>query len=89
MPERMQPIFDQYLQNYLEATAVGDKDRERQVIGWFSSQISALMQEGLKDVLKLKNESVMYFGSVTFAKVKFQRFNLTGFGKEVVVSAVD
>ncbi|HEA3089963.1 TPA: hypothetical protein RVR74_002279 [Aeromonas salmonicida] len=57
MPERMQPIFDQYLQNYLAATEVGDKEREIQVIGWFSSQISALMQEGLKDVLKLKCES--------------------------------
>lgn len=57
MPERMQPIFDQYLQNYLAATEVGDKERERQVIGWFSSQISALIQEGLKDVLKLKSES--------------------------------
>lgn len=57
MPERMQPIFDEYLQNYLAATESGDKDRERQVIGWLSSQISALMQEGLKDVLKLKSES--------------------------------
>lgn len=57
MPERMQPIFEEYLQNYLAATEVGDKERERQVIGWFSSQISVLMQEGLKDVLKLKSES--------------------------------
>lgn len=57
MPERMQPIFEEYLQNYLAATEVGDKERVRQVIGWFSSQISALMQEGLKDVLKLKSES--------------------------------
>jgi len=57
MPERMQPIFNQYLQNYLAATEAGDKERERQVVGWLSSQVSALMQEGLKDVLKLKYES--------------------------------
>jgi hypothetical protein len=57
MPERMQPIFDEYLQNYLAATEACDKEKERQVIGWFSSQISALMQEGLKEVLKLKRES--------------------------------
>lgn len=57
MPERLQPIFDEYLQNYLAATEAEDKEQERRVIGWFSSQISALMQEGLKDVLKLKSES--------------------------------
>lgn len=57
MPERLQPIFDEYLQNYLAATESGDEDRERQVIGWFGSQVSALMNEGLKDVLKLKSES--------------------------------
>jgi hypothetical protein len=57
MPERMQPIFDEYLQRYLAATDSGDKEQEREVIGWFSSQVSALMREGLKDVLKLKSES--------------------------------
>lgn len=57
MPERLQPIFDEYLQNYLAATEAEDKEQEHRVIGWFSSQISALMQEGLKDVLKLKSES--------------------------------
>ncbi|WP_421293134.1 hypothetical protein [Aeromonas taiwanensis] len=57
MPERLQPIFDEYLQNSLAATEAEDKEQERRVIGWFSSQISALMQEGLKDVLKLKSES--------------------------------
>jgi predicted outer membrane lipoprotein len=57
MPERMQPIFDEYLQRYLAATEAGDKEQERIVIGWLSSQVSSLMQEGLKDVLKLKSES--------------------------------
>ena len=53
----MQPIVDEYLQGFLAATESGDKALERQVIGKFSSQISALMQEGLKDLLKLKSES--------------------------------
>ena len=57
LPKRMQPIFDEYLQSYLAATQAGDKEREYQVIGWLSSQVSALMQEGLKDVLILKSES--------------------------------
>lgn len=57
IPARMQPIFDKYLQDYLAATNAGDKNREREVIGWFSSQISALIQEGLQDVLKIKTES--------------------------------
>lgn len=57
MPERMQPIFDEYLQRYLAASEAGDSEQVRIVIGWFGSQVSALMQEGLKDVLKLKSES--------------------------------
>ena len=57
MPERMQPIFDEYLQHYLAAAEAEDKEQERIVIGWLSSQISGLMQEGLKDVLILKSES--------------------------------
>ncbi|MBO7927364.1 hypothetical protein J5X91_14005 [Pseudoalteromonas sp. K222D] len=57
MPERMQPIFDEYLQRYLAAAEAEDKEQERIVIGWLSSQISGLMQEGLKDVLILKSES--------------------------------
>ena len=57
MPARMQSMFDKYLQDYLAATESGDLEQERQAIGWFSSQISTLMREGLEDVLKLKYES--------------------------------
>lgn len=57
MPARMQPIFDKYLNDYLAATQNGDKDKEREVITWFSSKISLFMQEGLSDVLKLQSES--------------------------------
>ncbi|MUK39684.1 hypothetical protein GNP82_19305 [Aliivibrio fischeri] len=57
MPAQMQPVFDRYFNDYLAATQSGDKDKEREVITWFSSQISSLMQEGLSDVLKLQSES--------------------------------
>ncbi|WP_022944639.1 hypothetical protein [Pseudoalteromonas ruthenica] len=57
MPERMQPIFDEYLRNYLAASEKGDQEEERQVISRLNSQLSILHQEGIKDVLKLKSES--------------------------------
>lgn len=57
IPERMQPIIDEYVKRYLAAVETENKELEREAIGWFSSEISALMQEGLKDVLKLKYES--------------------------------
>lgn len=53
----MQPIFDKYFQNYLAASDSGDNDRQREVVGWLGSQISAIMQESLQDVMKLKYES--------------------------------
>lgn len=57
LPARMRPIFDKYLSDYLAASESGDRQQERQVITWFSGQVSALMQEGLDDVLKLQAES--------------------------------
>lgn len=57
LPARMRPIFDKYLSDYLAATESGDKQQEHQVITWFGGQVSALMQEGLDDVLKLQAES--------------------------------
>lgn len=57
LPARMRPIFDKYLNDYLAATESGEKQQEHRVITWFSSQVSALMQEGLDDVLKLQAES--------------------------------
>lgn len=57
MPARMQPIFDEYLQRYLQATDSEDKEKEREVISWFGSQVSTLIQEGYQDMMKLKYES--------------------------------
>lgn len=57
LPARMSPIFDKYLSDYLAATESGDKQQEHKVITWFGGQVSALMQEGLDDVLKLQAES--------------------------------
>lgn len=57
MPARMQPIFDEYLLRYLQATDAEDKEKEREAIGWLSSQVSTLIQEGYQDIMKLKYES--------------------------------
>lgn len=57
LPARMRPIFDKYLNDYLAAAESGDKQQEHQVITWFSSQVSALMQDGIDDVMKLQAES--------------------------------
>lgn len=57
MPARMQPIFDKYFHDSLAASESGDKEKEREVIVWLSSQVGALMQEGLGDVLVLQSES--------------------------------
>ena len=57
LPSRMQPIFDKYMRDYLAASEMKDKEKEREVITWFGSQVSALMQEGLKEVLILQSES--------------------------------
>lgn len=57
VPAKMQPIFEKYLKEYMAAADSGDKDKEREVIGWLSSQITALMNEGLQDVMQLKYES--------------------------------
>ena len=57
MPAKMQPIFQTYLKEYLDASESGDPQRENDVIAWLSSEIQSLMNEGLKDVMKLKYES--------------------------------
>ncbi|MBW0297058.1 hypothetical protein B4P00_12545 [Shewanella xiamenensis] len=53
----MQPIFQTYFTEYLSASESGDSQRVNEVITWFSSEIQSLMNEGLKDVMKLKYES--------------------------------
>ncbi len=57
LPSRMQPVFDKYFRDSLAASELQDKGKEREVIVWLSSQISALMQEGLSDLLALQSES--------------------------------
>ncbi|WP_418357162.1 hypothetical protein ACNH6B_12590 [Shewanella basaltis] len=57
IPAKMQPIFQTYFTEYLSASESGDSQRENEVIAWFSSEIQSLMNEGLKDVMKLKYES--------------------------------
>lgn len=57
IPEKMQPIFNTYMKEYLDASDSGDKERQNAVITWFGDQISILMRDGLNDLLKLKSES--------------------------------
>ncbi|PKG36977.1 hypothetical protein [Psychromonas sp. Urea-02u-13] len=55
--DKMQPIFDQYLNDMMVAGEQQNKEMERDTVVWFSNQISGLMQEGLEDVIKLKSET--------------------------------
>ncbi|MDK9740100.1 hypothetical protein KI655_22630 [Vibrio sp. D404a] len=57
LPERMQPIFDEYLKRYMTAIASNNEDDQREVVAWFTLQIAAFMREGQADLLKLKFES--------------------------------
>ena len=57
MPARMQPILQTYFKEYMEATDAENPERMREAIEWLSSQVQALMNEGLQDVMKLKYES--------------------------------
>lgn len=57
MPKRMQPIFDDFMREYLVATDKGDKELERESIASLGSATSSLMQESLEDYLSLKGES--------------------------------
>jgi hypothetical protein len=57
MLNKLQPIVDEYMKNYLTATSEGDKEKEIQVITWFGSQISLLTQDGMKEVMQLRHES--------------------------------
>ncbi|HIF9188391.1 TPA: hypothetical protein ACX6PH_001352 [Photobacterium damselae] len=54
---RIQPIFDQYLSDFMAASTEGNQEKVREVLVWFSQQISFIMREGGEDFLKLKSES--------------------------------
>ena len=54
---RMQPIFDKYLNDYLAASTEENEAKQREVLVWFSNQISHVMREGSEDFFKLKSES--------------------------------
>ncbi|ENB2089763.1 hypothetical protein [Vibrio alginolyticus] len=57
LPAKMQPIIDQYFNDYLAAAQVGDKEKEREVVCWFGSKISEVMRDGMEDLMKLQAES--------------------------------
>ncbi|MEZ8719336.1 hypothetical protein AB6D81_25675 [Vibrio splendidus] len=55
--DKMQPIFDEYLNDMVLAGQSQNKEMERETLVLFSNNISALMQEGSEDVQKLKSET--------------------------------
>lgn len=57
MFNKLQPIIDEYMKNYLAATSARDKEKEMQAITWFGAQISLLIQDGMKEVMQLRHES--------------------------------
>lgn len=57
IPAKLQPIFQTYLRDYLSASESSDAQRENEAIGWLSSEIQLIMNEGLKDAMRLKYES--------------------------------
>lgn len=57
LPQRMQPIFNKYLKDYLDASESGDKQKEAEVITWFNSQIGAIMNEAGEDYYRIQAES--------------------------------
>ena len=57
LPAKMQPIFDKYFNDYLAAAQVGDKDKEREVLCWFGTQVSKVMRDSTEDLMKLQAES--------------------------------
>ena len=57
MLNKLQPIVDEYMKNYLAANNAGDKEKEIHAITWFGSQISLLTQDGMKEVMQLRHES--------------------------------
>jgi hypothetical protein len=57
LPVRMQPIFDKYFADYLTASKSGDKEKETEVISWFSSQIAYLMYGVAEDYYKIQAQT--------------------------------
>jgi hypothetical protein len=57
IPKRMQPIFNEYMENYLKASDSGDKTAETAAITTFSSQISEITNEGMEQYLSLQSET--------------------------------
>ncbi|HAT2489896.1 TPA: hypothetical protein I8220_001273, partial [Aeromonas hydrophila] len=55
--EIMEPVYNKYFKDYLDASLSDNKDKEREVICWFNSEIAAVMRSGSDDLLMLYTES--------------------------------
>lgn len=57
MREVMEPVYNKYFKDYLDASLSENKDKEREVICWLNSKISEVMRSGSDDLLMLYAES--------------------------------
>lgn len=57
MREVMEPVYNKYFKDYLDASLSENKDKEREVICWLNSKISEVMRSGADDLLMLYAES--------------------------------
>lgn len=57
LPNRLHPIFNAYMENYLKAQATGGQEASTAAITKFGSQISEIMNEGMEQYLSLKSET--------------------------------
>ena len=55
--EIMEPVDTKYFKDYLDASLSDNRDKEREVICWFNSEIAAVMRSGSDDLLMLYTES--------------------------------
>lgn len=57
LPKRLQPIFNEYMENYLKASMNADKEAERKCIVKFGEQVSSIMNQGMEEYFALKSET--------------------------------
>lgn len=57
LPQKLQPIFNEYMNSYLSAEEKGDKAASTTAITKFSSKIAEIMNDGTSEYLSLKAET--------------------------------
>ncbi len=71
MPERMQPIFEEYLQNYLAATEVGDKEKIEYIRAELAKYSEKIQKDHTLSKITEKNFLSMVIGAFAGAAAGF------------------